>query len=1550
MSLRWGGESATLSKAPWAVWGKMGNSVRAVPSRTAQYTTAFRALGSVGLIAMVVSMVVAAPPAVSASDASPLEESVSVGGPSETDSSPCGPDVNAIVCENAQPGVTPSEWDIEGAGDPSIQGFATDISVDAGQRIDFKIDTDAAAYDIEIYRTGWYQGKGARKIDDVVPSAMLPQAQDECLSDVTTELYDCGTWDVSASWDVPADAVSGVYLARLERADTGGASHIIFIVRRDGNTSDVLFQTSDPTWQAYNSYGGSNFYRGAANGRGYKLSYNRPFATRQGVENRDFYFSSEFATVRFLERNGYDMSYIAGVDTDRRGEELLGHQVFLSVGHDEYWSAGQRANIEAARDAGVNMQFLSGNEAYWHTRYEPSTVGEQADYRTLVSYKETWGDSTHKGGGKIDTSTTEWTGTWRDPRFADAAEGGASPENAITGTMYMVNHDDLPVTVTADEGDLRLWRSTGLGDLPDGTSEALAPHTVGYESNEDIDNGHRPEGLIRLSTTVGYAKEYLLDYGNDVAEGETTHHVTLYRAASGALVFSAGSVQWGWGLDETHDGEGAPADPRMQQAEVNLLADMGVQPAALMEGLVPATESEDETAPTVTIDTPVQGAQVAHGSLVTVTGTASDSGGGVVAGVEVSTDGGIRWHPAQGTDAWSYSYIQQAGGAEESVQVRAIDDSANFPPVGTSRALSVTGPYSAFGEAIPTVASADDTDAVEVGLRFTPERDGFIDAVRFYKGPENSGTHTGSLWDAAGARLGSVVFEDETATGWQAASFPEPLPVQAGTTYTVSYTAPAGGYAAQPRYWPYNSAPSSPVSVSNAIGADAAGVHGAPGARPELTWNDTNYFVDVVFTTAATSPLRIAARTPAPGVSSVAPDAPVTASFTRAADPASVDIVVRDASGAAAAGSVTYDSATKTARFTPSAPYAPSTVYTVAVSAETPDGDALEGGGWSFTTRAADRAEGDCPCSLYDESRTPAIPSDADGARVTVGVSFTPETDGTITAIKFYKGGAGNSGAHTGTIWDAAGRRLADADFSGESVAGWQTAVFGTPVPVRAGEGYVASYLAPRGGYSATAGAYATAYTRGPLSVPQRGGAYTYADGFPGEASDTDYGVDVVFEPAGATAPSVTALSPQDGASAIPATSAASATFSAPVRESFTGAVTAGGAAVAGSWARSTDGTTVTFTPAAAYAAGAHVVVSLSGLQSADGIPAADLSWSFTVAGGAAALTLLGDRVPETSTPVDGPAVELGMAFTPAVAGQVQALRYYASVGDIGAHTGSLWDAAGRRLAQVSFPTPTAAGWQRAVLSSAVDLAAGQTYTVSYFSERGRYAYTTGGFGASITSGPLTAPSPENGRYRYGAGDTAPSLVWESTNYFADVEFVPAAPSPEPTEPTEPAADAQTLFGTTVPEVASVTDTLPVEVGTAFQVTDTGLVSALRFYQGPGNTGAHRGTLWDEDGTVLARVVFPAESSTGWKRTALDAAVEVVPGKTYVVSYLSPGGGYSYTSGYFWTARTSGSIVGPAGENGRYLYASDGGKPTGSWESTSYFVDAEIDFASDGPD
>src|SRR5437762_5449939 len=204
---------------------------------------------------------------------------------------------------------------------------------------------------------------------------------------------------------------------------------------------------------------------------------------------------------------------------------------------------------------------------------------------------------------------------------------------------------------------------------------------VGYEWDEAPDNATTPPGLQRLSTTtINVSPLYLQDYGSTYGSGTATHSLTLYRAPSGALVFGAGTVQYSWGLDATHDRTGPAADVRLQQATVNLLADMGAQPGSLQVGLVGASPSLDNLAPTSTVTSPASGATVQSGTPVTISGTGSDSGGGVVTSVDVSTDNGATWHHASGTTSWTYSWTPSGPGSTDvsaTIRSRAYDDTGN---------------------------------------------------------------------------------------------------------------------------------------------------------------------------------------------------------------------------------------------------------------------------------------------------------------------------------------------------------------------------------------------------------------------------------------------------------------------------------------------------------------------------------------------------------------------------------------------------------------------------------------------------------------------------------------------------------------------------------------------------------------------------------------------------------------------------------------------------------------------------------------------------------
>jgi hypothetical protein len=711
-------------------------------------------------------------------------------------------DPNPVVLENQKPGTPRDIWEVDPGTDSTlIQGFTTEISTNLGGRVDFKVDnqTGNPDYQIDIYRLGYYGGDGARFIATLDHDAVSPVVQPAPLSVPSTGLVDAGNWQTTDSWTVPSDAVSGVYIANV--IDGAEKFQIPFIVRDDSSHSDIVFQTSDQTWQAYNGWGGTNVYGGNGPGFGgsaYAVSYNRPIITRDGstIEGgeaasvNDMVFSGEYPAISWMEQNGYDVSYISGIDAATNGSLLLNHQVYMDAGHDEYWTNSQRANVQTAADAGVNLIFLSGNEMYWQTRLEPSIApGDDSD-RTLVTYKDTHANAL------IDPTGTA-TGSYMDARFKSTGGMSGLPSNSLTGTLFEVDADRTDViTIPYGETNLRFWRNTSIADTAIGGTASLVPNLLGYEWDSAPDNGFRPGGLINLSTTTLEVPTKLLDYGNTVGTGISTHNLIEYRnPISGALVFGAGTVFLSWGLSAEHDqfaGDPNPVDPNVQQAMVNLFADMGVQPETLQQGLAIATQSTDHTAPASAI-TQVSATNVVEGQSITVSGTASDVGG-LIAGVEVSSDDGQTWHPAASqvgaaNVTWSYSFKAGAPGTT-SIRTRAVDDSLNMetPGAGTSYTATPSSSLTLFSPTdVPAIVTTNDSASVEVGVKFSSANPGEITGIRFYKSAQNTSTHLGDLWTSNGTLLASATFTNETASGWQQVNFATPVDIQPNVTYIASY-------------------------------------------------------------------------------------------------------------------------------------------------------------------------------------------------------------------------------------------------------------------------------------------------------------------------------------------------------------------------------------------------------------------------------------------------------------------------------------------------------------------------------------------------------------------------------------------------------------------------------------------------------------------------------------------------------------------------------------------------------------------------------------------
>ncbi|MCK1307185.1 MULTISPECIES: DUF4082 domain-containing protein [unclassified Bradyrhizobium] len=1291
---------------------------------------------------------------------------------------------NKIVTENQLPGTPKSTWAIHGsianAGDSQIEGFATQISTNAGQTVSFKIDTASSVtgYTLDIYRLGYYGGNGAHLIGSMHHTGT--DNQPNPIFNSATKTVDAGNWSVTDSWTIPSTAVSGVYFAKLT-TDTGDDENMIpFIVRNDGTTSGILFQTSDQTWEAYNPWGGYNLYQGpnGKDDRAYAVSYNRPIAmnsTSNLAGPADFLFGEEYAAIYWLEQNGYDVSYISGIDAATSPGLLRNTNAYIDVGHDEYWTQSQFANVKAAADAGVDLAFLSGNQIYWDTELAPSFDASHTPNRTIVEYKDIW------SGTQLDPNGTAngGAGLFRDPVY-----GPGTPENSLSGTIFTV--DDIGtldnITIPASMSQLRFWRNTSVASGNGGT----LTHLLGYEWDSDLDNGFRPAGLIDMSSTTRNVNTLLLDNGLTTGSGTATHSLTLYRdTTSGALVFGAGTVMWSWGLSDQHAdyrGLTAPVSTAVQQSMVNLFADMGVTPQTLQASLVLAQASADHTVPTSVITSPTGGTSFNQDQTVTITGTASDVGGRV-AGVEVSTDGGTTWHPASGTTNWSYAWAAVGPGTHV-IEARATDDSVNLQTTPAMVSVNVNGTTGASLFAVsntPAQTNLNDRSPIEVGVKFTSSTAGQITALKFYRSPGDTGSDLLDLWSSTGTKLASATFTNTTASGWQTVTLATPVSIAANTTYVASYHT-NGAYVATNNFFSSAftsgslTAPSSAAAGGN--GVYAYGGTSSAGLFPTSTFGASNYWADVVFTAST------GGGTDRPPVAvndsgftttqNTALNIPASALLANDSDPDGDPLTITGVSSPAN-GTATFSANTVT--FTPTTGYIGPASFTYAIS----DG---RGGTAGASVSLTVTTSSSTTASLFTGSNTPAQTNLNDRSPIEVGVKFTSSTAGQITALKFYRS-PGDTGSDLLDLWSSTGTKLASATFTNTTASGWQTVTLATPVSIAANTTYVASYHT-NGAYVATNNFFSSAFTSGSLTAPSSaaaGGNGVYAYGGTSSAGlfptstfgASNYWADVVFTAStggGTDRPPVAVndsgfTTTQNTALNIPA-SALLANDSDPDGDPLT--ITGVSSPANGTATFSAN--TVTFTPTTGYTGPASFTYAISDGRGDTASATASLT---VLASSSSTVSLFSSNpTPSVVTASDPHSVELGMKFQASTGGDITGLRFYKGPSNTGTHVADLWSSTGTLLATATFSTETTSGWQQVNFSTPVTITAGTTYIASYHTA-GNYSADPNLFANSVTNGPLTAPSSAssggNGVYAYGTGSLFPTNTFNSTSYGVDVLF-----------------------------------------------------------------------------------------------------------------------------------------------------------------------------------
>jgi hypothetical protein len=236
----------------------------------------------------------------------------------------------------------------------------------------------------------------------------------------------------------------------------------------------------------------------------------------------------EANAIHWLERNGYDLSYMSSVDLHTNAAQLLKHKAYISLGHDEYWSKEMRDGVEKARDHGVGLAFLEADNAYWQIRFEPGTTGSAN--ATIVCYKVFTYQHDLSRDPFYGHDNERVTSQWRDPVVN-------RPENALIGIMYSHftnSQHGFPWKVNKTTTSM-LLHGTGLEP-----GEEYGCGLVGYEWDRVFLNGATPHGLQILATSATVSNEGEQDSSN----------TSVYIAPSGAMVFATGSIGWTDALDD----------------------------------------------------------------------------------------------------------------------------------------------------------------------------------------------------------------------------------------------------------------------------------------------------------------------------------------------------------------------------------------------------------------------------------------------------------------------------------------------------------------------------------------------------------------------------------------------------------------------------------------------------------------------------------------------------------------------------------------------------------------------------------------------------------------------------------------------------------------------------------------------------------------------------------------------------------------------------------------------------------------------------------------
>jgi len=479
--------------------------------------------------------------------------------------------------ENRRPG-SPS-WDAEfwRNADTAISGYGLPASLVAGDTLHLFVSATRAPLIISVYRLGWYGGVGARLVARHVDRRVAVQA---ACSPPLPEASVCN-WSETDRFTVDPHWLPGVYLARF--ADSLGRARGFPFVVRSTRPASLVVVLPFATYQAYNAWGGTNLYRGlgataqeARANRAVKVSFARPLGEHVV---RDIFLGTDYLLIRWLEETGYDVTYLTDYDYHLgRGPDP--QVAWLFAGHSEYWTWPMWLRATAARDRGISLGFLGGNDIYWLIRYETVSVNRM-DAPVVVCYRDAARDPLGATPGLA-------TVLFRAPP-------NNTPENALVGVMGArgLIMRDPPVDLVVVNGSDPLMSGTGLQ-----TGDHI-PRVAGWEADRIVDNGATPAGIRVL-----FRSPYV-PMGDSVVTGAQFQEATVYTwQPSGAVVFAGGQPAFARGLTTYREHSARPPLQRFLQNVLQAFVAAHTRPPA--QGFIGSPPSSFNAPPDSGSGTPLQ--------------------------------------------------------------------------------------------------------------------------------------------------------------------------------------------------------------------------------------------------------------------------------------------------------------------------------------------------------------------------------------------------------------------------------------------------------------------------------------------------------------------------------------------------------------------------------------------------------------------------------------------------------------------------------------------------------------------------------------------------------------------------------------------------------------------------------------------------------------------------------------------------------------------------------------------------------------------------------